>query len=325
MKHNSFFYQIRVGFIIDPVIPAFYNNAMASIRTRCYDIIAAMREREIYAELFRPWKDYDVIILTKTYSDRCFKVAQELKCRGVRVISDVYCEFYNDYSRNEEWSRLLSLVELSDAIIVASNEQRKIFGKYKEKCIYIPEGIKKDLLCIKKQHDNVKKPSLLWCGYSAKARDLYEIDNLLSVCIDLGICNLIIISEKDPKLERYNYRFIKYNQKNIGRLLCEGDIFIAPRHIADDDNRQHSFLRISMPMAVGLPVIASPVPSYYETPAIICNTTQEWNENIKILCRSVADREEIGKKGQEFVVNKASIDVTCDMYIDLIKEVLGGR
>ena len=104
--------------------------------------------------------------------------------------------------------------------------------------------------------------------------------------------------------------------------MVKGDIFLAPRILTDPYNLGHSFTKIGYPMAVGLPVVASPVPSYLKSPAVICDNDDCWFENIKNLIDDYNLRNHLGNKGISYCKLNFSKKVLMKKYLEIFNKIL---
>jgi glycosyltransferase involved in cell wall biosynthesis len=132
-------------------------------------------------------------------------------------------------------------------------------------------------------------------------------------------CSLIIVSEKNPMLQDIPYNYVKYVQSEISSIIKVGDIFIAPRPLNGIENRSNSIARIALPMSIGLPVVASPVPSYKTSPAILCSDENEWEEALCSLIDDVKKRNLYKEKGLKFVDENLSLNVIGNRYMEIIE------
>lgn len=315
--------KCKVGFVIDNI--QMYDLAMASIRTRCYDIIGYLNKNGIMAELRKPYKNYDVIVITKACSDTTVKLARKYYLSGTKIIYDAYFENLLDDRKISEEKKILrenvlTIISLSSAVITCSERQRQQFAMYHKNVYVIGEAIENNVLRNKKVHFEKKSITLVYCGYSQKARDLLEIKEVINRMHNRGN-DLLIISNKDPELKEIDYEFMKYDQKKIGMQLCKGDVFIAPRSMDNIDKSDHSIMKIALPMAVGIPVVASPVPSYQNTPAILCSSEEEWNTKLQELTNKAEIREDIGEEGRAFIKMNYTLSVIGSSYKKIICQV----
>lgn len=314
------FRKAEVAFYIDDIQP--YNKAMASIRMRCYDIIPFLEKNGIKAELFKPYKNYQVVIFTKTISDKSIRVARKLKQQGVKIYFESYCDYLDDDSmQNHEKENILRMLKLADIAGVSSDVQKMIFSKYHHNVVMIPESVHDDFFADRKKHTAGEQVRLVYCGYSNKAKDTLCIKNVILKLQQEYQCKMVYICEKDPQIQGLKYEYVHYDQKQIPQLLMKGDIMVAPRPMEGIEKRAHSFTKAAYPLAVGLPTVASPMPSYIGTPVILCNTEDEWYDTLKGLIENVEKRNEIGKNGQQYVYENYSIEVIGARYINLVKQL----
>ena len=81
-------------------------------------------------------------------------------------------------------------------------------------------------------------------------------------------------------------------------------------------------------MASGLPVVASPVGVNKEIiqdgiNGYLAETSQEWEDKLKLLLEGEERRREIGLKGRETVENHYSLKVNAPRLIKVLKKVAG--
>ena len=86
-------------------------------------------------------------------------------------------------------------------------------------------------------------------------------------------------------------KFSRWRYEKFPQQILRGDICLAPRQVDTPYNRGHSFIKIGVFLAQGVPVVAGPVPSYYElleaAPCgAICRTQEEIVEILDELDRN---------------------------------------
>lgn len=316
----------RIGFIV-PSIDT-YNRVMASTRIRCYDVIKYLNKRKIFSELYKENKKYKIVIFQKAFDDRHIKLAQNLKNSGCAIIFDINVNYIEkkgkaaNYILEVQTLNVKKMIALSDTVIVSSKYLLGIYRKYCSNTILIEESVSNNFFKQKKKHIKKMPIKLLYIGYSSKARELLIIKNILQrLYKEFGI-KLLLICEKDPNLDIIPYEFIRYNQKRLPKLLLKGDIKIAPRDLTNSYNLGHTFTKIAYPMAVGLPVVASPVPSYKDRVAILCEDEDCWYEQLKDLIESTEKRTKLGNSGREFVRENFTMEKIGKQYVQLFKQYL---
>ena len=67
-------------------------------------------------------------------------------------------------------------------------------------------------------------------------------------------------------------------------------------------------------MAVGLPIIASPVDSYLNSPAILCKTNEEWESNLRNLITNPDLRNRLSEQGINYCKDNFLLDQIGQQY-----------
>jgi glycosyltransferase involved in cell wall biosynthesis len=304
----------RVGFVLD-VFPIPYLWVMASTRIRVYDVILHFaHDYEFFLELYRPWRKYDIVVFQKAFQPWHIALARRLKQKGTRIVLDLNTTVFaiNPIVQN--------FINLTDCLLVSSpylfQEAKKTFPNHSITLIeeHIPD------LAFTQEKDVLPTPTtLVYAGYALKATEVLNIKNILQDFRGNHDFSILFLCEKDPKITipGIECRFTKYRQEKIYSQLLLGDIFIAPRDLADTKNLGHSFTKIGIPMAVGLPIIASPVPAYQGSPAILCATPEEWQANLKLLFEDVKKRKTLSRAGRTYCQKRYSTQKIMQDYRDL--------
>jgi len=316
----------RIGFIVPNVNK--YKDVMASTRIRCYDIIKYLNKEKIFAELYKKNMKYRVVVFQKAFNKNHIKEAQNLKNDRCYIILDINVNYIDkkgdaiDYISDEQTKNIKNMLSLSDSVIVASNYLLDIYRKYHPNTVLIEESIPSNFFRKKKSHIEHSPIKLIYVGYAVKARELLLIKGVLqNLHREFGI-KLLLVCEKDPELNIIPYKFIKYDQKKLSNIILEGDINIAPRDLTNSYNLGHTFTKIGYPMAVGLPVVASPLPSYKDRVAILCEDEDCWYKQLRGLIESTEKRMKLGNLGREFVRENFNIEKIGKQYIELFNQYL---
>lgn len=97
-------------------------------------------------------------------------------------------------------------------------------------------------------------------------------------------------------------RWVDWKLETIGRTLSDASIGIAPMPVNNPFYRNKAFSKPLSYMACGLPVVASPIPSYKEiiqegVNGFLAESESEWINALLCLLESSEKREEIGQAG----------------------------
>lgn len=310
----------RVGFVLD-VFPVPYAWVMASTRLRAYDVILYFaQDKDFTLELYRPWRKYDIVIFQKAWRKNHHHLAQVLQKNGTRVILDLNTAVFHIHPESHAFIREVDHLLVSSPYLLA--EAQKLFPG--QAISLIEEHI--PTTTFSAQKNTLENPRVLvYAGYAEKASEILHIQNILKVLREQYSFSLLFLCEKNPKIRIAGIEstYIKYQQNHIYRQILQGDIFLAPRNLNDSINLGHSFTKIGLPMAVGLPVIASPVPAYFGSPALIANTEEEWLEELRLLFSNSAKRKELSTMGRLYCQKEYGTEKIMRKYKALFFHLLG--
>lgn len=319
--------KIRVGFVIDKIRP--YNKIMASTRIRVYDIIDAFKKEKKYqVEIYKIKNKYDILIFQKYFFGEAFEIAKREKEKGAKIILDINVNYYNKESDDisfKLFEDICKFTNISDGVITASNYLKdfvKEIFPHKE-IVTIEENINKKYFKKCKKIFN-KEVKFIWSGYSPKIKDLLFIKNILSSLAENYNIELIVISNswEEISINGVKIKFVRYNEKKIVKQLLEGDIFLAPRDLLRDYNLGHTFTKIGVAMALGIPVIASAVPSYLESPAVICKKDSDWYNCFLSILNNNFDLRGKSKDGIKYCLDNYGIDKIRNDYLNFFKKII---
>jgi glycosyltransferase involved in cell wall biosynthesis len=303
----------KIGFLYDEMHLG-ESQVSASTRIRVFDVIKMFKFSFVWDfEVYQQGKDYDVVVFQKTFSDSSRNIAIFEKEKGTTIVYDIninLLDLNDDFMSCfpfAEKDRVLKQIEtvkfmlnVSDYVITPTNFLKELYEKYNCNTFCIEESIDvtKKNRALSKQGN--KMINLCYIGYSVKAKELLLIENALrNICKDPNV-QLCCICEKEPQIS-LEHLFIKYDQSRINEIISQMDVKVAPRDLRNKYNLGHAFTKIGLPMSCGLPVVASAVPSYLNTPAIIANNEKDWENKLRALIDDVNLRIYYGDMGRNFV------------------------
>jgi glycosyltransferase involved in cell wall biosynthesis len=317
--------KFTVGWVTDAKWP--YRNVMASTRIRCLDIISFLKSRGISTGLYRSFKKYDTVIFQKSFSRRHYETARRLSATGTRIILDINVNYFEKKGettqvKEEQIDEMHRFLDVTDKVLVSSHYLKDIAEKYHSNVQYMPEHI--GTIGDHSPKILTDPVTLVYCGYAVKADSVLFIRDVLEeLSVDHRL-ELMFVCDSDPSLRLpVKTSFVKYRQNDLINILRQGSIKIAPRVLDNSYDLGHSFTKIGYPMSVGLPVIASPVPSYMNSPALIASTKDEWLAHFRLLMEDPAEYKKLSQTGITFVRENYSIQKIGQMYINLFRESPG--
>ena len=320
----------KIGWVVP--YASTYKNVMASTRIRVYDVINYINTHSsgFCSCLYRKHSNYGVVVFQKVFSKKYHDLAVRLKKKGVKVVFDINVNYVskeitkNSTVTDRQVDNAKLMISLSDGIITSSKYLYNVYKEYHNNVALIEESIPTKLFKCYKEHkdDNIIK--LIYCGYAVKAWEIKPIADVLRKKYTKKI-ELLTVCDQDPRLDFIEYEYVYYDYAKLPEILLRGDICIAPRNLTVEYNFGHAFTKIGYPMSVGLCVLASPVPSYIGSPAVICNNPDEWENNLKDLIMNINMRKSLAKLGREYCMNNYSLEVVGKQYIEFFNKIFLSR
>lgn len=129
------------------------------------------------------------------------------------------------------------------------------------------------------------------------------------------------------KKSPFDVEYVDWEPETVYREILDGDIAIIPWPEINEAQKVKSINRLVMFMALGLPVIASPVPSYLEIikhhhNGFIATKPEEWEKYIVLLRDDLKERQRIGNNARESVLDLYSKEKQGELYLDIFNKIL---
>ncbi len=325
----------KIAFVLEGW-PLPYDYVSASVRLRAYDIIRLFKNDIRYSlELYRPWKRYDAVIFLKRDS-QAFLKAKKLKAAGTKIMLDVNAHifdqslygkgFFKNFDQNY-FDTVSDFARLSDAITVTSpyllEQIGSLFGP--EKVVLLPENIPTNHRCQERVERDNNALHFVYIGYASKANQISLLAEQFQKLSKNYSLHYTLICERDPKLSIPNidFTYIPFNNRTLYQNVFCGDIFLSPRDTSDAYNLAHSFTKIGLPMSLGIPVVASPLPAYENSPAVLIGSLDDgWTQAIIHLATDTAFYQKKSDEGIRFCQDNFSPEVTHKKYTDFFSRTL---
>jgi glycosyltransferase involved in cell wall biosynthesis len=131
-----------------------------------------------------------------------------------------------------------------------------------------------------------------------------------------------------------DFRLINWDPEAVYQIMLQSDVGIIPVEMGDDPLPRRTVSwwqvksenRLTMKMALGLPVIASPVPSYTDLVSqgengFLASNTTEWVECLEVL-RDPRLRAEIGRNARRSVIERFSKEEQASKLIRALQRLM---
>ena len=296
-------------------------------------------ERLIVNELYHPDRRYDVVVFQKMMDARCQAEADKVRAAGGKVIFDAnvnYYEVWGEYfvpgtrPTDEQRADAVDMTRSADWVVADSNYLARVIQPINPRMTVIPDNVNTDLYGALRQHRATRPVRLVWSGIAKKAAHLLSVIDVLAALKD---AELVLVVDDAPdclaQLERaIRCRLVKFSDRRYARTLAGCDIMLSPKRLINAYEMAHTEYKITLGMAAGLPVVASPQQSYLEAiehrgGGIIANTPDEWRDALGRLAASPAMRCDIGSRARQTVTDCYTTPLIASRYLQLLRNLTG--
>lgn len=249
---------------------------------------------------------FKYVIFQRVFGEKAVKLCKELQNNGTIcgfIMADI---FDND------------MLEIVDFIIVPSEYLKEYLinnGIDADKIFYLPDAIE-TAPNLKKKHiskDNIK---IVWVGNEGHWETLNFIRKILRENPQLKNYELTTISSHKEATK-------KWNLNTVWDEILEKDIGIIPMDVSDENHLAKSNNRATMFMALGIPVVCSPLPAYLNiiengVNGYIAQNEKEWIEYLSKLQDPIL-RQKIGDNAHKYAFQNFNIDLITSKFLGILQ------
>ena len=269
--------------------------ALASVWIRAYQIAPYLRELGYTTSINKLNSNPNLAIFLRKYDLEAVKAAEFLKRSGAKIITDVVANYFEERDDNgttvgratkTQVDNFKRLINLSDQVWTVSPYLQKVASKFHPSAKFISDSV--DPAHFNRQYKKPKskndKLTFGWSGISIKAGYLDELSPIFIPLIASNKIKIMVISDKTPQL-KMPFEFKRWKYGRFPQYIANCDLCIAPRKVTNNYDKGHSLFKIGVFMAMGVPAMAGPVPSYNlllgdDTAGKICQTANQWESSI---------------------------------------------
>jgi len=290
---------------------------------------------EFWNEIYRRDRHYDIVIFFKAMDAVCQAEAARLRSQGTHIIFEAnvnYYEIWGDYdipgTRPTPTQQQDAVAMTSEAhhVVADSSYIAGIARQHNPRVTWIPDNLDPSLFRRRPPHAAIRPVRIVWSGVSKKADHLLVIRDVLA---KLSGVELVLVSDELPavvaELKRViPVRFVRYSDSAYARTLRGCDIIISPKRLINAYEMGHTEYKITLGMAVGLPAVASPQPSYVEAIShagggVLAETPEQWLTALRNLAGDAALRADLGERAARTVRERYTTAVTAASYLQVLK------
>ena len=326
LKHEA----MKLGWFV-PTWSRDYNKVPASVWIRCYQLIPYLKEMGYTSTINDFFHKPDIAIIVRREDYIIKQVARLLKRRGVKVVYDINVNYYERWGENIEKTvfknqvkQAIEMTRMSDAVFAASKYIHKIASDHNENSYYLPDSVDLNHFCKTKTYsDEIKMPlKLIWSGINPKIEDLrIPINAIKGLPVEF-----YIISDNKREIGM-PYKFIRWEYQSFPDAILQGDLCISPKPMGNSYDMGHSYFKIAVFLAQGVPVIASSLPSYEEIitngkNGYIAKSIDDWRRYLSQIIENPELLKELSHNAIEGAP-KVSTEIIIKDYDKIFNELVG--
>lgn len=222
----------------------------------------------------------------------------------------------------------LTIIEKADAVTCSSSYLAEILSGLHPKVFYVPDAVNTrhfspQFLLEQKQFD------LVWVGVSDKVTDIIPYCDVLKRLKK----SLLVVTDKPRRVANTLQRFDltgltikKWRYASVPRQMSRARVAISPRNPDLEYSKSVSNFKVVSAMALGLPVVASPIPSYGEAleigGGVICEDSKSWEAEIENLLNNETEWKNVSSLAIE-AASRFSLEKIADQLAEILLLTLG--
>jgi glycosyltransferase involved in cell wall biosynthesis len=265
-----------------------------------------------------------------------------LQAAGTTVVFDAnvnYYEIWGDYPvpgtqpTVEQQRDAIWMTRNCDWVVADSSYLASVARKFAAGVTWIPDNVDTSVYAGLKQHENRGPLTLAWSGIGKKAAHLDLIKDVLGRlrCVELV---LVCDDPSSPEIRAIAAavpaRVLPFSDRDYARTLPDCDVIVSPKFLTNGYEMAHTEYKITLGMAMGLPAVASPQPSYIEAIShlgggIVSRTPFEWCEALELLAADPSRRAAMGVLAQRTVRERYATPVVARQYLELLEALVNDR
>lgn len=286
-------------------------------------------------EIYRPWRRYDAVVFMKSMGAHCMALARRLRERGTRIVFEANVDYYTRFTGEARLDAMVpterqrvdaeEITRFADFVIGSSRHLAAVCADFNPRTTWIPDNVNLRLAPPVKTSRFVGKEKLnvWWSGMASKVFEFLAAESAFLERSDRIHLHLVTDDLKSAR-NRWPAELAKRTDEFLGKvphtihafrdirdllaMYGRGGVIVSPRFLDVPYNLAHTEWKITLGMAMGLPAIASPVPSYRdvrdragEGAVTLCETAEDWRAALGATLDRPREMETAGAAAREVV------------------------
>ncbi|AWI25240.1 glycosyltransferase [Flavobacterium pallidum] len=304
----------KIGWIAGNPLP---DVNFPTYRIRAYNINKALRKTGFSSDLIHDLSDfgvadYQMLAFFRAINETDYNLMKHYKTLGKKVVFDVAEDLF-DYQ--SEFPFYLPMLELADTVICCSDKLAEKISAYNQHVEVVEDAIENENT-FKKDYENDGLLKVGWVGMPDNLHHPEALRPLIEAC---GY-ELVIIS-KGEKAD------LEWSESGWQQQLLQCDIAIAPIDAEKQPCKSNN--KVSAYMALGLPVIASPLHAYQKIirhgeNGFIAENIPDWENTMRLL-KDPSLRKKTGTAGRQSVLRFRPENMALKLARILVPEAYNSK
>lgn len=296
-------------------------------------------DKSIYIERYNPSYLYDIVVIEKDPTEHSLQVLKLSQKKGSKVIFDSNVNYYESWGeffvpktkpKVSQIELAKVITEKADFVVADSTYIFEQVAKLNNNSMVIADAVDRSIFSGSCAYKERRKLRLIWSGIAQKSLHFRIIYEALRQCTEF--IELLLVSNEEPYVFKdlqkcCDTSWVQYTNDSYASNLCDSDVIISPKdYNVNSYEMAHTEYKISLGMAMGLPVVASAQQSYLEAInhygcGFIAETTEQWVDAFFQL-KSSDLRQNLGKRSKQTVDDFYSEEVISKKYANLLKSLV---
>lgn len=293
-----------------------------SIRLRRYNVHKKLLELGIESKIITNYYGksiYDIrneigqasLVVVTQFGNEDYEIMKYLKSLGKKLAYD-HNEALFGYPMESECFKESDVLVCCSTMLAAMSKSLG-FGPVTVIKDAVEENFEKPVPVYENRYE---KPKAVYMGMGGNS---FLANDWLKDTIEKAGYELVTITEWDNAT-------VKWNPETWPQDLCNCDVVLCPQRAEVQPAKSN--VKVTTAMALGLPVICSPIESYKEVVingenGYIANNFEEWLSALEEL-KDPKVRERIGKKAKDSV-SKYTLESIANDWVSLCKNLIGNK